>query len=29
MRAEADGGLWDPELVAEFFGLLDKRRQVA
>jgi putative two-component system response regulator len=29
MRAEADGGLWDRELVAEFFGLLDKRRQVA
>src|ERR1700722_11945597 len=29
MRAEADGGLWDPKLVAEFFGLLDKRRQVA
>jgi putative two-component system response regulator len=29
MRAEARNGLWDPELVTEFFGMLDKRRQVA
>jgi putative two-component system response regulator len=29
MRAEARSGLWDEELVAEFFGMLDKRRQVA
>ncbi len=29
MRAEAQSGLWDEELVAEFFRLLDKRRQVA
>jgi cyclic di-GMP phosphodiesterase len=29
MRAEAKKGLWDRELVAEFFGMLDKRRQVA
>jgi putative two-component system response regulator len=29
MRAEAQRGLWDEELVAEFFGMLDKRRQVA
>ena len=29
MRAEAQAGLWDEELVAEFFGMLDKRRQVA
>jgi putative two-component system response regulator len=29
MRAEARGGLWDEELVAEFFSMLDKRRQVA
>jgi putative two-component system response regulator len=29
MRAEAGSGLWDAELVAEFFGLLDQRRQVA
>ena len=29
MRAEARRGLWDEELVAEFFGMLDKRRQVA
>jgi len=29
MRAEAENGLWDEELVAEFFGMLDKRRQVA
>ena len=29
MRNEAAGGLWDGELVAEFFAMLDKRRQVA
>jgi putative two-component system response regulator len=29
MREEARAGLWDGELVAEFFTLLDKRRQVA
>ncbi len=29
MRAEAKSGLWDEELVAEFFNMLDKRRQVA
>lgn len=29
MRAEASSGLWDEELVAEFFGMLDKRQQVA
>jgi putative two-component system response regulator len=29
MRAEARSGLWDEELVSEFFGMLDKRRQVA
>ncbi len=29
MRAEAQSGLWDPELVSEFFGMLEKRRQVA
>jgi len=29
MRAEAQSGLWDEELVAEFFSMLDKRRQVA
>lgn len=29
MRAEARSGLWDKELVAEFFSMLDKRRQVA
>ena len=29
MRAEAQSGLWDEELVAEFFGMLDKRHQVA
>ncbi len=29
MRAEAQDGLWDRELVAEFFSMLDKRRQVA
>jgi putative two-component system response regulator len=29
MRQEAKAGLWDEELVAEFFSMLDKRRQVA
>lgn len=29
MRAEARSGLWDEELVEEFFAMLDKRRQVA
>jgi putative two-component system response regulator len=29
MRDEARDGLWDQELVAEFFQMLDKRRQVA
>jgi putative two-component system response regulator len=29
MRAEARSGLWDEELVSEFFGMLDKRKQVA
>ncbi len=29
MRAEARSGLWDQELVSEFFGMLDNRRQVA
>ncbi len=29
MRAEARSGLWDEELVAEYFRMLDKRRQVA
>jgi putative two-component system response regulator len=29
MREEAQSGLWDRELVAEFFAMLDKRRQVA
>ncbi|MFY9904460.1 MAG: HD domain-containing phosphohydrolase [Terriglobales bacterium] len=29
MRAEASSGLWDEELVSEFFGMLDKRQQVA
>jgi putative two-component system response regulator len=29
MREEAGAGLWDEELVGEFFGMLDKRRQVA
>jgi putative two-component system response regulator len=29
MRNEARAGLWDQELVAEFFQMLDKRRQVA
>jgi len=29
MREEARSGLWDQELVAEFFRMLEKRRQVA
>src|SRR5208283_2241818 len=29
MLAEAQSGLWDAELVAEFFAMLDKRSQVA
>jgi len=29
MLAEARSGLWDEELVSQFFGMLDKRRQVA
>jgi putative two-component system response regulator len=29
MRAEAKAGLWDEELVSEFFAMLDKREQVA
>ncbi|MGA7292386.1 MAG: HD domain-containing phosphohydrolase [Terriglobales bacterium] len=29
MRTEARSGLWDEELVAEFFTMLDQRRQVA
>ncbi len=29
MREEAQNGLWDQELVAEYFGMLEKRRQVA
>jgi len=29
MRQEARAGLWDPELVAEFFSLLHGRRRVA
>jgi putative two-component system response regulator len=29
MRDEAQNGLWDGELVSEFFGMLDKRSQVA
>ncbi|MGO9075976.1 MAG: HD-GYP domain-containing protein [Terriglobales bacterium] len=29
MRAEARSGLWDEELVSEFFNMLDQRRQVA
>jgi putative two-component system response regulator len=29
MREEAQAGLWDEELVGEFFTMLDKRRQVA
>src|SRR5579864_2689839 len=29
MREEARRGLWDPELVDEFFSMLEKKRQVA
>jgi putative two-component system response regulator len=29
MRVEAENGLWDVELVSEFFRMLDKRQQVA
>jgi hypothetical protein len=29
MRDEARAGLWDEELVLEFFSMLDKQRQVA
>jgi len=29
MRHEAVSGLWDPELVREFFSMLEKQRQVA
>jgi putative two-component system response regulator len=29
MRDEAQGGLWDEELVIEFFAMLQKQRQVA
>src|SRR5579862_4084096 len=29
MRQEAEAGLWDEELVSEFFSMLDKREQVA
>jgi len=29
MRAEARSGLWDEELVSEFFGMLDKKREAA
>ncbi len=29
MRAEARSGFWDDELVSEFFGMLNKHRQVA
>jgi putative two-component system response regulator len=29
MRDEARAGLWDPELVGEFFRMLDQRKQVA
>jgi putative two-component system response regulator len=29
MREEARCGLWDPELVAEFFAMLDQQRRVA
>jgi len=29
MREEAQAGLWDEDLVVEFFTMLDKRRQVA
>jgi hypothetical protein len=29
MREESQAGLWDQELVAEFFSMLEKQRQVA
>ncbi len=29
MRGESDAGLWDPELVDEYFRMLQQRRQVA
>jgi len=29
MREEARQGLWDEELVIEFFSMLDAQRQVA
>ena len=29
MRAEARNGFWDEDLVSDFFGMLDKRQQVA
>jgi hypothetical protein len=29
MHEEAARGLWDAELVAEFFSMLEQRRQVA
>ncbi len=29
MRGEARSGMWDKELVAEFFSMLDRQRQVA
>jgi hypothetical protein len=29
MRDEARSGLWDEELVAEYFSMLEKQRQVA
>jgi len=29
MRDESRSGLWDQELVGEFFRMLDKRSQVA
>jgi len=29
MRLEASRGLWDAELVAEYFEMLERKRQVA
>jgi hypothetical protein len=29
MREEAARGLWDAELVAEYFSMLEQKRQVA
>jgi HD-GYP domain-containing protein (c-di-GMP phosphodiesterase class II) len=29
MRDEASRGLWDAELVAEYFSMLERKRQVA